>query len=223
MGRFKKYSSGAGHVMTLEDRLQPPLGNDILREHLGYASDLVAMALREITEGPHTDEAREWFRQMSIIETFWSQVRILVEFFTGALASTTTAAAEHFTRGHVEYKFPSAQALKAMRNDQIAHMNYARTTKPDQKLQPDHMFHTAAAIARAFKLFENNLRADALEIWEGRISGHMPIEAERVYASDVPQACTAAPTMLSSRQTTTSTFAGMTGTIVSWKPRDGAG
>ena len=42
---------------------------------------------------------------MSLIEVFWSQARILVEFFTGALASTTTSAAEHFTKKKVQYDF----------------------------------------------------------------------------------------------------------------------
>jgi hypothetical protein len=104
--------------MTLEDRLQLPLANDILEEHLGYSADLVALALREISEAPHDDKWREWYRRMSIIEVFWGQARILVEFFTGALASTTTSAAEHFTKSKVYYDFAFGDKdIKRMMND----------------------------------------------------------------------------------------------------------
>jgi hypothetical protein len=208
-----------GKLMSLEDRLHLPPGDDILREHLGYASDLVAMSLREIRETPHSDDEREWFRQMSIIEVFWSQASILVEFFTGAIASTMSAAAEHFTQGHVKYQFPSAATLKKMRNDQIAHMNYARTIDSRKKLQPEDMYLTADAIVRALKLFENNLRPDARKVWDERVSGLIQIEPDHIYGSDTKQACTAAPTILRS-QNTTGTFAGRTGTFGSWKPRD---
>jgi hypothetical protein len=174
----------------------PSDGDEIVREHLGYALDLVALSLREIAEPPHDDPDREWYRRMSIIEVFWSQARILVEFFTGVLASTTTSAAEHFTSQPVQYVFPNAQRLKEMRNDQIAHMNYARTTDKEQKLQPADIYLTAAAIDRAAKLFVKNLKPEYQSVWDARVSGHRKIEAEMVYASNSPQACTAAPQVL---------------------------
>ena len=184
--------------MTVEAIPAPPPGDDILVEHLGYAIDLMALSLREIAEPPHTDQDREWYRQMSIIEVFWAQARILVEFFTGALASSTTAAAEHFTSRPLQFEFPSAKRLKDMRNDQIAHMNYARTRDQEQKLQSQDMYLTAGAIERALRLFVDNLKPEARAIWDARVSGYRTIEADFVYTSANSQACTAAPVLVKS-------------------------
>ncbi|MBR0936675.1 hypothetical protein [Bradyrhizobium jicamae] len=171
-----------------------PPGDDTLREHLGYSLDLVAMSLREIVEPGHMDQDREWYRRMSIIEVFWTQARLLIEFFTGRLASSTTAAAEHFTQGNVRYEFPSAQRLKQMRDDQIAHLNYARTTKLDEKLQPHDMYVTADALVRAVERFEQNLRSDAAEVWRDRICGRLQIDPNHVYVGPTLSACTTTST-----------------------------
>jgi hypothetical protein len=193
----------------IESDLVLPPGDDTLREHLGYSPDLIAMALRELAEPPHADLKREWFRQMSIIEVFWSQTRILVEFFTGALASKTTSAAEHFTQGHVQYEFPFGDKdIKKMMYDQIAHMNYARTTEKEMKLQPIDMFKIADAITRAVQKFESSLGSDARKIWDARISGHQQIDAGLVYASGEPSACGTFGTI------------GSTGTFSEWRQAD---
>jgi hypothetical protein len=189
-----------------------PRGDDTLREHLGYAIDLIAMSLRETVEPRHTDPDREWYRQMANIEVFWSQARILIEFFTGALASEKCAAAEHFTDGFVQYEFPKSRELKDKRNDQIAHMNYARTINMDEKLQPHDMYLTAGAIARAIARFETSLRLDARKVWNSRVSGHKKIEADLVYGSSNLTACTVS--------TSTSTVTGWSGT---WGPTGPSG
>jgi hypothetical protein len=51
--------------MSVEANPVLPPGDDTLREHLGYACDLIALSLREITEPPHEDGDREWFRRMN--------------------------------------------------------------------------------------------------------------------------------------------------------------
>jgi len=186
------------NAMASEDVSILPPADDTLREHLGYAVDLMAMSLKEIGEPPHADRWREWYRQMSIIEVFWCQARILVEFFTGALASTTTAAAIHFTKGEIPYEFPMAQKLKDMRNDQIAHLNYARATDSELKLKPEHMYLTAGAIERALKLFESNLRDDMRKIWDARITGRQRIKPEFVYVAKNFTASSAGPTVVRS-------------------------
>src|SRR6266480_2647959 len=121
-------------------RMDPglPAGDDTLREHLGYSLDLIAMSSREIAEPIHSDSDREWFREMSIIEVFWTQARILTEFFTGALASSTTAA----------------------------------------------------AIVRAVKNFEKNLRPGAEEVWNARVTGRKTIEPGLIYVFPILSACT---------------------------------
>jgi hypothetical protein len=131
---------------------------------------------------------------MSIIEVFWGQARILVEFFTGALASTTTSAAEQFTKKRLRYGFAFGDKdVVEMMNDQIAHMNNARTTDPNAKLRPDDMWRVGAAIGRAFNLFEENLRDDARKVWAARITGRQPIDAGNVYVFGTAQACTPGP------------------------------
>jgi hypothetical protein len=62
-----------------------------------------------------------------------------------------------------------------MMNDQIAHMNAARTTDSAEKLQPDDMYQMAGDIARAVKSFEMDLRDDLKDIWENRRSGRISI------------------------------------------------
>jgi hypothetical protein len=104
-----------------------------------------------------------------------------VEFFTGALASSTTAAAIHFTEGVVQYDFPKAAELWQMRNDQIAHMNYARTTEIEEKLQANDMYLTAGASVRALKKFEENLRPNARKVWDDRTTGRRTIDPNLVY------------------------------------------
>ncbi|MCV0385869.1 MAG: hypothetical protein K5821_05480 [Nitrobacter sp.] len=173
-----------------------PPGDGILEEHLGYALDLLAMSLKEIGESPYDDEWREWYRRMSIIEVFWSQARILVEFFTGTLASSTTAAAGHFTKTEITYEFPGASQLKDKRNDQIAHMNYARTTDEDLKLQQHEMYQTSGAIKRALLAFEANLKDDQRKIWNERRTGRQLILPDLIYVSGTFSACAAGPIAL---------------------------
>ena len=189
-------------MTTIEMPPGLPAGDDTLREHLGYSLDLVAMALHEIAEPGHSDPLREWYRQMAAIEVFWSQARILTEFFAGTAASSTTAAAVHFTTSYVEYKFPKAEALWKMRNDQIAHLNYARTTNTIDKLQHTDIYLTADAISRAVEKFEKSLRPEAAKTWSDRRTGFIKIDAKSVYASPEPSACTAAPIGLTTQMRT---------------------
>jgi hypothetical protein len=125
--------------------------------------------------------------------------------FHGALASSTTAAAIHFTGGFVQYDFPKAAELRQMRNDQIAHMNYARTTKTEEKLQANDMYLTAGALVRALKKFEENLRPNARKVWDARTTGRETIDPNRVFVSSTFSACTAAPQMLRFETSTTVT------------------
>ena len=123
---------------------------------------------------------------MSTIEVFWSQARILTEFFAGTAASSTTSAAIHFTERYVECEFPKADALWKMRNDQIAHMNYARTTQMSQKLQKHDMYLTAEAIKRAMTSFEQNLKRDARTVWDNRTTGRIEIQPNIIYVPRGP-------------------------------------
>jgi hypothetical protein len=190
--------------MTLQERLKAPPADDILYEHLGYSIDLVAMALREIDEPPHSIALREWYRQMSIIEVFWGQTRILVEFFTGTLASSNTSAAEHFTKKKLQYDFAFGdENIVTMMNDQIAHMNTARTTDPGKKLKPEAMWRVGAALGRALERFIENLTDDSRKIWDIRTSGYQKINAGYVYVSQTLNASSAAPQMLQTSLSTT--------------------
>ncbi|THD62075.1 MAG: hypothetical protein E7813_20930 [Bradyrhizobium sp.] len=69
---------------------------------------------------------------MSIIEVFWSQALLLVEFFHGSEGSETTCAASHFTKTPVTYAFGD-KGIKTMMNDQIAHMKSARLADRRQR------------------------------------------------------------------------------------------
>lgn len=158
--------------MRSDGRLQFRPKEEILSEHLGYSLDLVAMAVKEITEeGFDKKSPREWFRRMACIEVFWSQLRILIEFFDGSLAGVNTAAAEHFTVGPVAYNFAFGDKdIKRMLNDQVAHMNYGRTGVEDEKLQLFDMQRIADALDRNVRLFEKNLKEEFKPVWEARVS-----------------------------------------------------
>jgi hypothetical protein len=183
--------------MGLESRLKAPPADDVIYEHLGYSTDLMAMALREIAEPKHADDEREWFRQMSIIEVFWSQARLLVEFFNGSSGSTNTTAAAHFTKARMAYDFDFGDKdINKMMNDQIAHMNSERTCDPNKKLQPDDMWRVGSAIGRALDRFIENLTDDSRKIWDIRKSGHLKIETSYIYVTPTLGACTAAPQVL---------------------------
>src|SRR5450631_4268079 len=84
--------------MSVEANPVLPPGDNTLSEHLGYACDLIARSLCEITEPPHEDVDREWFRRMSTIETFRSPARLLVEFFT-ALSPVRQPLRQSILRG----------------------------------------------------------------------------------------------------------------------------
>jgi hypothetical protein len=150
--------------MSLQDRLKAPPAEDTLYEHLGYSIDLVAMALREIGEAQHSDEAREWYRQMSIIEVFWSQARLLIEFFNGSAGSTNTTAAAHFTNAPMIYDFAFGEKdIEKMMNDQIAHMNSERICDPTKKLRSADMWRVGSAIGRALEQFVESLTDESRE------------------------------------------------------------
>jgi hypothetical protein len=167
--------------MSLQDRLKAPPAEDILYEHLGYSIDLVAMALREIGEAQHSDGAREWYRQMSIIEVFWSQARLLIEFFNGSAGSTNTTAAAHFTNAPMIYDFAFGEKdIEKMMNDQIAHMNSERTCDPTKKLRSADMWRVGSAIGRALEQFVESLTDESREVWQIRKSGYQTISADYV-------------------------------------------
>jgi hypothetical protein len=183
--------------MTMDNRLKSPPNDDIIREHFGYSTDLIAMALRELKEPPHTDRLREWYRQMSIIEVFWTQARLLIEFFDGSAGSQNTSAAAHFMKSRLQFSFDSGDKdIETMMNDQIAHMNTNRTINLDDKFRPEDMWRVGRAIARESDRFTNNLSAKYRDIWDKeRVSGHIPIEADSVYLAleKNESACTAPP------------------------------
>lgn len=192
-----------GSKMTgLEKRLIQPPNEDILYEHLGYALDLVALALREIGEPPRDDEKSEYFRGMAIIEVFWSQMRLLIEFFNGGLGRTTTTTAADFTKTELRYSFDFGDKnIDDMMNNQIAHMNNARTADPDRKLRSDDMYRVARALAREVGRFEKELTDKYKETWDIRVAGREPIDPSTIYTSRAaPQACTV--------QTSTSSMVG---------------
>lgn len=189
--------------MSLQDRLKGPPAEDILYEHLGYAVDLTAMALREIAEPGHSDELREWYRQMSIVEVFWSQARLLIEFFAGSLASENTTAASHFTTKPLTYDFAFGDKdIRTVMNNQIAHMNRDRTIVLGEKFQPEDMWRVGGAIQRALDQFVENLREEFHEAWNLRTGSRLRIEAGNVYASPVLGASSAAPQALGPSLTT---------------------
>jgi hypothetical protein len=183
--------------MSLQDRLKAPPAEDILYEHLGYSIDLVAMALREIGEAQHSDGAREWYRQMSIIEVFWSQARLLIEFFNGSAGSTNTTAAAHFTNAPMIYDFAFGEKdIEKMMNDQIAHMNSERTCDPTKKLRSADMWRVGSAIGRALEQFVESLTDESREVWQIRKSGYQTISADYVYAPQTRDTSSAAPQVL---------------------------
>jgi hypothetical protein len=195
-------------MTLLTQRLQEPPNLDIVYEHLGYSLDLIAMALREIGEPPHQDHWREWFRRMSIIEVFWGQARLLIEFFEGSLGRKTTTTAAAFTKTNLKYSFDFGDKdIDAMMNNQIAHMNAARTTDPNKKLKADDMWRVARALEREVKRFVADLTDESKKAWGIRITGFQSINADVIYNTHVLQACTPGP--VGALQTTTSTAIGL--------------
>jgi hypothetical protein len=73
-------------------------------------------------------------------------------------------------------------------------MNTDRTTDLVKKLQFDDMWRVGGAMARAFKLFERELRDDAREVWDVRTTGYQVINSNFAYAGNIPNACTPGPT-----------------------------
>lgn len=197
--------------MRSDSRLQFRPKEEILSEHLGYSLDLVAMAVKEIEEeGFDKKSPREWFRQMACIEVFWSQLRLLIEFFEGSPASTNTASAAHFTISKISYDFAlGGKDIKRMLNDQVAHMNYGRTGVEGEKLQLVDMQRIANALHRNVRLFEKNLKEEFKTVWEARISGRLLLEPNTVLSvENVSSACTVFQT---SEQTSSSWGAQGTG------------
>jgi len=173
----------------------------ILTEHLGYSRDLIARAVAEISAPPHQDHDREWFRQMSIFEVFWMQARLLEEFFRNDPAPAPSwATAIRFTQGHVPYDIPRTRKFAPTMNDQIAHMNYARTMEAEEKLQLDEMLRVAGELKRAFAAFEKSLTPDARKLWEGRGTGRYEIDVAAANSRDADE-----PIVVNS--TTSATFA----------------
>jgi hypothetical protein len=136
---------------------------DVLHEHLPYELNMLAWALNTWANIPaepiNLSDAGELnkCRRNSAVETFWLHARNLHEFFMQS--QTRTASADHFTNERVDY----SDLLKELGsnieniNDQISHINYARTRNNNEKLDFFLAWRVMGAIGRAVKRFQEKL------------------------------------------------------------------
>jgi hypothetical protein len=178
---------------------------EMLTEHLPYEINMMNCAFTFIiSDGPsrvtnaiiQEAEFTTFLRNLAV-ESFWIHARSLLEFFwRHSHVEGRTSSANDFTCAELNYDLPFSGLDKTI-NEQICHLQYARSRNVHDKLGGFEMSRVRESIERAFECFQSNLTTEAAKYWVRRSPTALQYSGEPASATNVIQIISSTATFTS--------------------------
>jgi hypothetical protein len=153
----------------------------VLTDALPYEFDMLDAASRYMQTTAFSKLAEpknqtEWLTRNATVESFWTHVRCLLEFFNRDKSGDFTpssASAKDFT----DDSFWTSTEMKNLWgngklsetiNEQISHVGFCRKGEQSEKLGPHEMVRVKAIIEKEVREFERCLRGEFRRFWKVR-------------------------------------------------------
>jgi hypothetical protein len=136
----------------------------LLAKHLPYELDMLDQTLARLLKNQDEPVVRN-----ALIESFWTHVRNLVEFFTQKKDDGLkgTASAQDMTEGY--FADTKLKKMDQLINQQISHLQYDRPAFTKDQLHHTEMFRVRGVIEREVENFQKKICKKYHRFWKIRM------------------------------------------------------
>jgi len=138
----------------------------LLAKHLPYELDMLEHTLARLLILKNNNDV---LLRNALIESFWTHVRNLAEFFNQPKGDGVTgiASAQDMTKNDYP-RNPELEDFDELINQQITHLRYDRPAFTDDQLDFNEMFLVRGRIERQVEKFQNNIDGKYQKFWKTR-------------------------------------------------------